>query len=143
MADLQLSVVAPVAGAIGTAAPAAAAATGNPGVAAPVPLAAIFPKTPEAAAGTLDGAKSPAAPPADIQVKEAAKEAVKGANAALAASGTLLVFVFDDQAHHMAVKLLDVQTQKVVQQIPLQLMPATASALAGESHSGGLVDTTA
>jgi uncharacterized FlaG/YvyC family protein len=92
------------------------------------------------AVAAADGTK-PATPavPSDKHVQEA----VKGANAALAASGTLLVFVFDDQAHHMTVKLLDVQTQKVVQQIPLQHMPATASALSGDTASGALVDTKA
>ena len=78
-------------------------------------------------------------PPSRDQVASA----VKDANQALTASGTQLVFVFDDQLHHMAVKLLDVQTQKVVQQIPPAAMPATASALSASSASGALVDTKA
>jgi len=85
-----------------------------------------------------DGA-SALKPPSTDQVKAA----VKDANQALQAIGTQLVFVFDDQAHHLAVKLLDVQTQKVVQQIPGASMPAKASALAGAAPSGTLVDTKA
>ena len=147
MADLQLTGVAPAGGANSTSLPAApaAAATAAPMGAA---KAAAPPADPQAAAASgvpasgADAGKTAATPP-DSKLKDAAKEAVKGANAALAASGTLLVFVFDDQAHHMAVKLLDVQTQKVVQQIPLQHMPATASALAGDTASGALVDTKA
>lgn len=147
MADLQLTGVAPAGGATSTSLPAAAAAAAP---AAPAGAAkSATPSDPETAAAATsaaatgaDTAKTAATPP-DSKLKDAAKEAVKGANAALAASGTLLVFVFDDQAHHMAVKLLDVQTQKVVQQIPLQHMPATASALAGDTASGALVDTKA
>jgi uncharacterized FlaG/YvyC family protein len=88
-------------------------------------------------------AKTPAPPAPDTPAKDATNAAANGAKAAMAASGTLLVFVFDDQAHHMAVKVLDVQTQKVVQQIPLQHMPATAPAPAGKATSGLLVDTRA
>jgi uncharacterized FlaG/YvyC family protein len=79
------------------------------------------------------------AQPTDLQVRKD----VKDANAALAAIGTQLVFVFDDQAHHLAVKLLDIQTQKVVQQIPPAAMHATANALSGATSSGALVDTKA
>ena len=148
MADLQLSGVAPVGGAGSNAAPAALApspaASGVPAAAPSVPAAAVpAPPAAGSAAAAAAAIKAPVSPNLDEQVKQAAKEAVKGANAAMAASGTLLVFVFDDQTHHMAVKVLDVQTQKVVQQIPLQHMPAMASALAGDSPSGNLVDTKA
>jgi hypothetical protein len=71
------------------------------------------------------------------------RSAVADANHALAAIGTQLVFVFDNQAHHMTVKLLDIQTQKVVQEVPTQAMPAAASTLSGPSISGALVDTAA
>jgi uncharacterized FlaG/YvyC family protein len=85
-----------------------------------------------------DGAR-PLAQPSKDQIAAA----VKDANQALSASGTQLVFVFDDQQHQMAVKLLDVQTQKVVQQVPGPAMPAKASALAAATTSGALVDTKA
>jgi uncharacterized FlaG/YvyC family protein len=143
MPDLQLSGVAPVAGAGSNAAAAAPPAGSKTAAPTPLPLATV-PAAGDAPAAATAGTKPPGTDPTvQDQVKAAAKEAVKGANAAMAASGTLLVFVFDDQAHHMAVKVLDVQTQKVVQQIPLQHMPATASALAGDSPSGVLVDTKA
>ena len=71
------------------------------------------------------------------------KAALSGANNSLAAIGTQLVFVFDDQAHHMAVKLLDTQTQKVVQQLPPDKLPGTASALADHPASGALINTKA
>jgi uncharacterized FlaG/YvyC family protein len=71
------------------------------------------------------------------------RKAVKDANAALAANGTQLVFVFDDQTHHFAVKLLDIQTQKIVQELLPAAMRATASALSGSAASGALVDTKA
>jgi uncharacterized FlaG/YvyC family protein len=120
-----------------------------PGASSVSPATATAPAQSEpAAVVALSGAgataaKTPAPPVTDDQVKDAAKDAAKGSNAATAASGTLLVFVFDDQTHHMAVKVLDVQTQKVVEQTPLQHMPATASAAAGAAPSGGLIDTRA
>jgi len=148
MVDVQLSGVAPAGGAglasiagSNAAAAHAAAAPGLPaataGATAPVGQAAAAPLPAGAAqaAGTLPGA----AKLDDLQLKDA----VKNANEALAAIGTQLVFVFDDQAHHLAVKLLDIQTQKVVQQIPTAAMHATASALSGPSSSGALVDTKA
>jgi hypothetical protein len=151
MADVQLSGVV-VAGGQET----AAAAGGNSAPVTPAagaaPLAATgSPTAPgELAANVAAGAGQTGAPRppgsapkgsllTDLQVKDA----VKNANAALAAIGTQLVFVFDDQAHHLAVKLLDIQTQKVVQQIPSAAMHATASALSGSSSSGALVDTKA
>jgi len=95
------------------------------------------------AAPSVDFPGSRAAVAAELANNGKVKSAVADANQALAAIGTQLVFVFDDQAHHMAVKLLDVQTQKVVQKIAPTAMPATASALAGKSSSGALVDTKA
>ncbi len=140
----------------------AAGSTGSftgypPGVAHPAvaPDAAAVPPTAaqtvsQAAAGkdVLAPAAAPNAPqnkdlPGDPLSPQKIQAAVTGANKALEAIGTQMVFVFDDQAHHMAVKLLDIQTQKVVQQIPSAAMPATASALSGPSVSGALVDTSA
>jgi len=150
MADVQLSGVAPAGGAgaagftgsivapVISVAPAAQIAVGSkvpiPDGATPGDAAPIAP--PPLAAG---GQRPEATKLDDLQVKDA----VKSANQALAAIGTQLVFVFDDQAHHLAVKLLDIQTQKVVQQIPTAAMQATASALSGPSASGALVDTKA
>jgi|GEM_PF-2544932 len=71
------------------------------------------------------------------------RAALTGANDSLTAIGAQLVFVFDDQTHHMAVKLLDMQTQKIVQQVPPEKMQATASALAEHPTSGALVNTKA
>ena len=153
MVDVQLSGVAPAGGA-----GIAAGAGGNAAAIAPVaavPASAPVPADAPGAQGDLLAAL-PSAPaqagiaaaapglprhplPTDLQVKDA----VKNANAALAAIGTQLVFVFDDQAHHLAVKLLDIQTQKVVQQIPTAAMHATASALSDHAASGALVDTKA
>lgn len=130
MVDLQLTGAAPAGGNGPVGAGAAPAAPGATGAAGHGPL--------DAAAARARPAAGPLAPS-----DGALKAAVKDANQALAAIGTQLVFVFDDQSHHLAVKLLDVQTQKVVQQIPSAAMPATASALAASSASGALVDTKA
>jgi hypothetical protein len=145
MPDLQLSSVAPVAGAVSTPLPAVPTAVVAPGASSAAPATAPVQSQP-AAVVALSGAgvtaaKTPPPPVPDAPGKDAANAAAKGSNAATTASGTLLVFVFDDQAHHMAVKVLDVQTQKVVEQIPLQHMPATSGALAGAAPSGRLVDT--
>ncbi len=153
MVDVQLSGVAPTGGATTAAIP-------GPGAATPVgaagPVHALGGSTAPSVAGrdtageTGAATSQPAAAHAggilpkvpkldDLEVKDA----VKNANQALAAIGTQLVFVFDDQAHHLSVKLLDIQTQKVVQQVPAAAMYATASALSGPSASGALVDTKA
>jgi len=153
MVDVQLSGVAPAggAGAAGYAGPGvapvfavAAASQSTAGSKASSPdgttAGDAAPIAPAQAPGAVAGAAQPkAAKPDGLQVKDD----VKNANQALAAIGTQLVFVFDDQAHHLAVKLLDIQTQKVVQQIPTAAMHATASALSGPSASGALVDTKA
>jgi uncharacterized FlaG/YvyC family protein len=150
MSNVQLSAVAPAAS--------AGANIAGSGSVPPVAPAAQSPDLAngEAAGGAVIGLEAvPATAPAgvpllpDAPVKAAnaaehdVKKAVKDANAALAANGTQLVFVFDDQTHHFAVKLLDIQTQKVVQEIPPAAMHATASALAGPPGSGALVDTKA
>lgn len=121
------------------------------------PVAAATPPAPVATASAapddgnaLQAPLSPGATPANDLPGDPRKvgqqdlrKAVKDANAALAANGTQLVFVFDDQTHHFAVKLLDIQTQKVVQELPPAAMRAAASALAGPPASGTLVDTKA
>jgi len=141
MADVQLSGVVPTAAASGLAA--SASSTGQPlhGGGDVARAAPISDQIGPAAADThqTGGGNAPADPLNNGQVKAA----VTDANQALTAIGTQLVFVFDDQLHHSVVKLLDVQTQKVVQQIPSKTMLATASALAGPSTSGALVDTKA
>jgi uncharacterized FlaG/YvyC family protein len=86
-----------------------------------------------------DGTEAPGATSNNGQVDVA----VKKANLSLSASGTQLVFVFDDQQRRSVVKLVDIQTQKVVQEIPSGAMPGTASALSGDSTSGVLIDTKA
>ena len=155
MADVQLSGVAPAGGAAtagmtssgGTVASVAAAASPPPSASGSTPAPSAAPASAEPAGsvigqsdGTDTGTTQPKpAKPDDREVKDA----VKNANQALAAIGTQLVFVFDDQTHHLSVKLLDIQTQKVVQEIPTAAMRATASALSGPSTSGALVDTKA
>jgi len=141
MADVQLSGVGPTAAASGLAASVAGTGQSQHGggdVAAAAPTGDPLGAT-AADAGRTGGGNAPVDPLDKGQVKAA----VTDANQALTAIGTQLVFVFDDQLHHSVVKLLDVQTQKVVQQIPSTAMLATASALAGPSTSGALVDTKA
>lgn len=156
MADLQIYASGAVPGVLGPAASARpvapAVGDGRPGAspgkaAADLPAqvlaagnragAAVSGKAPNTAPSTMVSPTNPANLPSDTQVKAA----VKHANAALAEKSTQLVFVFDDQTHHFAVKLLDIQTQKVVQQIPPAAMPATVEALTGAAGSGALVDT--
>jgi uncharacterized FlaG/YvyC family protein len=131
MADVQISSTA------------AGASTGEV-LAPPAPVAGTD------SARNSAGAAAPAAPAAEaakadfpnaLQTPGAVKSAVKNANQALAAIGTQLVFVFDDQEQHFAVKLLDVQTQKVVKEIPSAAMPATAHALTENPVNGALVNT--
>jgi len=150
MANVQLSGVAPAGGAgasVGAVAsvPAVAPAT----AAAPLP-AVDGSSAPAAALAGPDGPQQPGTAGAiggsaasHQDSEQELKKAVKDANAALAANGTQLVFVFDDQTHHFAVKLLDIQTQKVVQELPAAAMRAAASALTGSPASGTLVDTKA
>lgn len=101
----------------------------------PVAATANGSQTDLAGARTAAGGAATGADPVDA--------AVKKANQSLSASGTQLVFVFDDRSHSSVVKLLDIQTQKVVQEIPAGAMPGTANALSGDSSSGALIDTIA
>ena len=99
---------------------------------------------PAVGAATLQSTAASDAKVKGTPITEAAvKAALTGANDSLTAIGTQLVFVFDDQTHHMAVKLLDRQTQKIVQQVPPEKMQATANALAAHPTSGALIDTKA
>ena len=155
MADVQLSGVAPAGGA------ATAGLTGSGGTVASATQAASPPPSAPGSTGSTAGVSALAqvagsvvgqpdathtgtAQPKPVKPDDReVKDAVKNANQALAAIGTQLVFVFDDQTHHLSVKLLDIQTQKVVQEIPTAAMRATANALSGPSASGSLVDTKA
>lgn len=127
MADVQSSGVA----APGAVATVAAAASG-----------AIAPAT-AAAAGPAPAPSEAAAAPAAPLDKEKVKAAVKNANESLSGINTQLVFVLEDYPPHFAVKLLDIETQKVLQQIPSQAMPVTANALADAASSGTLIDASA
>jgi len=141
MTDLQISAAAGAGGIgpSGTVAPAPApAAIGDGAAQAPVGLAP--PNTDATVAET--GHQVPS-PPGTLPNHDKVKSAVGDANHALAATGTQMVFVFDDHAHHMSVKLLDVQTQKVVQEMQPQAVIKAAKALSGSSPNGALVDTTA
>jgi len=141
MAQMQLNGVPPAPAGTGPAAAGGNALSVAPGPAAAphTPVPATGAELPPAGAMAAVGALVAPKPPDKNQVKAA----VADANKALAAISTQLVFVFDDQAHHLAVKLLDVQTQKVVQVIPTRAMTATASALSKPLVSGALVDTRA
>jgi len=95
-------------------------------------------------AGGQQNAPEPTHDPGALPNAEKLKSAVGKANTAMATSGTQMVFVFDDHAHHMSVKLLDVQTQKVVQELQPQAAIKAAQGLSGDKPtSGALVDTTA
>jgi len=141
MADLQITGMSGSGGI--TAASAPAAVTPAEG-AAPVNAGNGAPDTTAAAPKEPGGAAAPTALPSEHRLKSA----VGDANQALAVSGTQMVFVFDDHAHHMSVKLLDVQTQKVVQEMEPGAAIKAAQALSGNKPgskppSGALVDTTA
>jgi len=143
MADMQITGVVPAGAGPGTFTAGVGAVPGVSAVSGGGP-------GPQAGGDSAPGAASSQASAAgEAKVKgtpiteAAVKAALTGANESLTAIGTQLVFVFDDQTHHMAVKLLDARTQKIVQQVPPEKMPATASALAEHPTKGALVDTKA
>jgi uncharacterized FlaG/YvyC family protein len=143
MADVQLT---------GSIAPSAASSVAPSTAVAPTPAASSggtngAPQSPVQADGTeasaAPGKTTPGAPGnsnAKPPSADEVKAAVKQANLVLSGINTQLVFVFDDQSHHADVKLLDIQTQKVVKQIPSTAMTKTATALSGAQTSGTLVD---
>ena len=142
MADMQITGVVPAGAGPGTFTAGVGAVPGVSAVSGGGP-------GPQAGADSAPAAGSQGSAASEAKVKgtpiteAAVKAALTGANDALSAIGTQLVFVFDDQTHHMAVKLMDARTQKIVQQVPPEKMPATASALAEHPTKGALVDTKA
>jgi flagellar protein FlaG len=70
---------------------------------------------------------------------EQLKAAVAAANEQLNQSNRELTFVFDDTLGRMLVKIVDVQTNAVVRQVPSEDMLAAARALSGSSKQGALL----
>lgn len=138
MADLQVSAAAGAGGIGGIGGTSAAAPPSDGGAQLNLGLVAPGAGTTPAEKGAQD-----AQPPGTLPDHNKVKSAVGDANHALAATGTQMVFVFDDHSHHMSVKLLDVQTQKVVQEMQPHAVINAAKVLSGSSPSGALVDTTA
>jgi len=82
--------------------------------------------------------------PAALTPKTVASSAHVGADDSSPPIGTQLVLVFDDQTHSMAVKMLDIVTQKVEQTPPsAKAPPGARSASLGQGGSGLLIDTKA
>jgi len=129
MASVQLSGVIP--GVSGN----AAAGSGGDGLA----LGRGQVKAAASAAKAASGGETPAAPEAKGQVTAT----VPRIEPALSPIGTQMVLVFDDQTHAMSIKMLDIETQKLVQPALPEAEPAATRALSGPSSSGTLVDTKA
>ncbi|MCU0952054.1 MAG: flagellar protein FlaG [Burkholderiaceae bacterium] len=72
----------------------------------------------------------------DTAALAAAREA---ANRQLAETGRQLTFEFDDAAGRVVTKLIDIQTQEVIRQIPSKEMLEIARALANGLQAGALV----
>jgi flagellar protein FlaG len=70
---------------------------------------------------------------------EQLKAAVAAANEQLNQSNRELTFVFDDTLGRMLVKIVDMQTNAVVRQVPSEDMLAAARALSGSSKPGALL----
>jgi flagellar protein FlaG len=68
------------------------------------------------------------------------QEAVDQANKAFDQSGRKLEFVVDKTLNRLIVKVVDLQTNEVLKQIPAEDMLATARALAVNSNKGALID---
>jgi flagellar protein FlaG len=71
------------------------------------------------------------------------RAAVDAANYQLAQSGYQFKFQYDDQAHQEIVKIVDSETQQVLQQIPSEAMLAAAQSLANGAAPGTLLQTQA
>ena len=87
--------------------------------------------------GTPATAPSPAAICAGVIPRTSA--AVAAANEQLNQSNRELTFVFDDTLGRMLVKIVDMQTNAVVRQVPSEDMLAAARALSGSSKQGALL----
>jgi flagellar protein FlaG len=71
------------------------------------------------------------------------RAAVDAANYQLAQSGYQFKFQYDDQAHLEVVKIVDSETQQVLQQFPSKVMLAAAQSLANGGAPGTLLQTQA
>jgi flagellar protein FlaG len=71
------------------------------------------------------------------------RAAVDAANYQLAQSGYQFKFQYDDQAHQEIVKIVDSETQQVLQQMPSEAMLAAAQGLANGGAPGTLLQTQA
>jgi len=139
MASVQLSGVIPgvsgnAAAGLGVAAP-TPGGSGGDGLA----LGRGQVKAAASAAKAASGGETPAAPEAKGQVTAT----VPRTEPALNPIGTQMVLVFDDQTHAMSIKMLDIETQKVMRPVLPEAESAATRALAGPSSSGTLVDTKA
>ena len=141
MASVQLSGVIPsvsgnaAAGLGGTAPP--PGGSGGDGLAPALGRGPV--KAAASAAKAASGGETPAAPAGKGQ----ATAAEPRAEPALNPIGTQMVLVFDDQTHAMSIKMLDIETQKLIQPVLPEAESTATRALAGPSSSGTLVDTKA
>ena len=71
------------------------------------------------------------------------RAAVDAANKKAAENGYQFKFTYDDQAHLEVVKIIDSQTQQVLQQMPSQAALAVAQGLSDGAKPGTLLQTQA
>jgi len=81
-----------------------------------------------------------AANPPQLHTQPQIQDAIDRANKALDQNGRKLEFVVDKKLNRSIVKVVDLQTNEVLQQVPAESMLATARALAGNSPKGALID---
>lgn len=83
-----------------------------------------------------------AAPPAAAQPNpQALRDAVKAANAAVKSLANSLEFSVDEQSGRTVVRIVDVNTQQLIRQIPSEEMLAIAQAL--DKMQGKLIESQA
>jgi hypothetical protein len=141
MASVQLSGVIP--GVPGGVAAGAGPVASPPGGSGGGVLAAPLGRGKTTAPVSVGKAASVGAASTALPGKGQVKATAPGAEPALEAIGTQMVLVFDDQTHTMTVKMLDIETQKVVQQDLPEATPQAAHTASGPATSGTLVDTKA
>jgi len=110
--------------------------------------AAVLGTTPSAARASAGSGAPPrvvgsgtgSSSPPQSHTKSQVQAAVDQANKALDQDGRKLEFVVDKVLNRPIVKVVDLQTNEVLQQVPAESMLATARALAGNSNKGALID---
>jgi flagellar protein FlaG len=98
---------------------------------------------PASAAASTSSAPDPNSSSGSATRPGETRAAVDAANYQLAQSGYQFKFQYDDQAHQEIVKIVDSETQQVLQQIPSQAMLAAAQGLANGAAPGTLLQTQA